>query len=73
MLERQFLAVNESHGRTLPTELFYNKKGLRLWKEITRCSEYCQTRNEIELLQHYGKEQAQFIQAGCMILDMGSG
>jgi uncharacterized SAM-dependent methyltransferase len=80
-LRKVFLLQDEHrHGqsqpqmkRTLPTELFYYEDGLRLWQEVCWLPDYHQTRDEISLLDEYGAVIAQYIPAGCTIVDMGSG
>lgn len=59
--------------KTLPTLLLYDEAGLRLFEKITYLDEYYLTNAEIEVLQTYADRIAARIQAGSLIVELGSG
>lgn len=59
--------------RTLPTLLLYDENGLRLFEDITYLDEYYLTNAEIEVLTLHAEHLAQEIQAGSLIIELGSG
>ncbi|KAM5434648.1 hypothetical protein MferCBS31731_006593 [Microsporum ferrugineum] len=73
LTEYQFLGFNGGNPRDLPTGLFYNTKGLNIWGDITRLPEYRQTQDEIDLLNLFKSQIADWVVDGCTIIDMGSG
>ncbi|EFR05451.1 DUF323 domain-containing protein [Nannizzia gypsea CBS 118893] len=73
LTEYQFLGSNDGNPRDLPTGLFYNTRGLQIWGDITRLPEYRQTQDEIDLLNLFKGQVADWIVEGCTIIDMGSG
>ncbi|OAL73297.1 hypothetical protein A7D00_3072 [Trichophyton violaceum] len=73
LTEYQFLGSNGGNPRDLPTGLFYNTRGLKIWKDITHLPEYRQTQDEINLLNSFKGQIADWIVEGCTIVDMGSG
>lgn len=73
LTEYQFLGFNGGNPRDLPTGLFYNTKGLKIWGDITRLPEYRQTQDEIDLLNLFKSQIADWVVDGCTIIDMGSG
>jgi hypothetical protein len=73
MLGRKLLKEDRPGQRLLPSALFSDDKGLRIWRELTRLPDYYQTRNEIHLLEQYGSDIAQHMAPGSVVLDLGSG
>lgn len=73
MTEQEFLQAHGNQPRSLPTGLFYNTSGLKLWGDITRLPEYRQTQDEIDLLEYNINEISKHIVDGSIVVDMGSG
>ena len=59
--------------RSLPSMIFYDEKGLRLFEEITYLDEYYLTNAEIEVLETHVSEIAKKIQQGSQVIELGSG
>ncbi|KAL2786247.1 hypothetical protein BJX66DRAFT_328694 [Aspergillus keveii] len=62
---------NESAA--LPDLLLWDELGLKYFEDVTYCSSYHLTREEIGLLQTYCREIAARIPAGSMLVELGSG
>ncbi|EMC94080.1 hypothetical protein BAUCODRAFT_36554 [Baudoinia panamericana UAMH 10762] len=62
-----------SGARSLPGLLLWNDEGLRLFEEVTYESEYYLTNAEIALLEGHAQEIAKDIEAGSILLELGSG
>ena len=64
-----------SAQRQLPTEILYDKEGLRLFDEITRMEskEYYLTSCEEDILLHQMDRLIPFIRDGCAIVELGCG
>lgn len=60
-------------GKTLPTMLLYDEKGLQLYEEITYLDEYYLTNTEIEILTEHASAMAQTIEPGTKLVELGSG
>ncbi|KAL7572732.1 hypothetical protein ACA910_009002 [Epithemia clementina (nom. ined.)] len=62
-------------GRRLPTEILYDKEGLRLFDEITRMEsqEYYLTACEEDILKNQMYRLIPFIPDGCAIVELGCG
>lgn len=71
--EKEFLHAYSYPPRTLPTGLFYNTKGLKLWADIIQLPEYRQSQDEMNLLDQNKQEIASYMKGGSLIVDMGSG
>ena len=67
------LRQKEDFERTLPTLLLYDEIGLKLFEEITYLDEYYPTNAEIEVLTLHASSIAKEIQAGSLIVELGSG
>ena len=59
--------------RRLPSYLFYDEEGSRLFEEITRLPEYYLTRTELEILGANGAEIAAFAGAPRSVVELGAG
>ncbi|KAF2121345.1 C-type lectin protein [Lophiotrema nucula] len=59
--------------KRLPTLLLYDEAGLRWFEKITYLDEYYLTNAEIEVLEKYADDIAQRIQAGSVVVELGSG
>lgn len=63
----------EGAGRSLPTTLLYDAKGLKLFEEITYLDEYYLTNAEIEVLEAHAKDIVERIPNNAQLLELGSG
>lgn len=60
--------------RSLPSKLFYDAVGSRLFERITRLPEYYLTRSELEILQqHADKLAAEAAARGMALIELGAG
>jgi L-histidine Nalpha-methyltransferase len=59
--------------KRLPCKLFYDAKGSRLFERITELPEYYPTRTEISILERHGREIADSIGPGAILVEFGSG
>jgi dimethylhistidine N-methyltransferase len=59
--------------KRLPCKLFYDAEGSRLFERITRLPEYYPTRTEVAILERYGREMAEQIGSGAVLVEFGSG
>jgi len=59
--------------KTLPSKLFYDEKGSKLYDEITQLEEYYPTRAEISIIKTKGKEIAAHLGSHCELVEFGSG
>jgi dimethylhistidine N-methyltransferase len=66
------IALSGSPKR-LPCKLFYDAEGSRLFERITRLPEYYPTRTEMEILERHGREMADQIGPGAVLVEFGSG
>lgn len=62
-----------STPKRLPCRLFYDTHGCRLFEHITRLPEYYLTRTEIQILRAHGREMAEKIGGGAVLVEFGSG
>ena len=58
--------------KTLPSKLFYDAEGVRLFDEITRLPEYYLTRTETKLLRQIAPEFARLAPAGSVLVEYGA-
>ena len=70
---RKGLQTSEGIGKSLPSMIFYDEKGLRLFEEITFLDEYYLTNAEIEVLKTNADSIAQRVQGGAQVVELGSG
>jgi dimethylhistidine N-methyltransferase len=69
-------AVMEGLGcspKRLPPKFFYDEQGSRLFDAITELPEYYPTRTEISLLRRHGREIAERLGSGLLLIELGSG
>jgi dimethylhistidine N-methyltransferase len=59
--------------RQIPPKYFYDQEGSRLFDAICQLPEYYPTRTEIGLLKRYGREMAQCVGEGSVLVEFGSG
>lgn len=59
--------------KKLPSKLFYDEKGSKLFEQITRLDEYYLTRAEKEILEDNIEEIADVIGSNVMLVELGSG
>ena len=62
-----------AEGKTLPTLLLYDERGLKLFEDITYLEEYYLTNTEIAVLERYADNIAEEIKPGSILLELGSG
>jgi len=62
-----------SSPKYIPSKFFYDKKGSLLFEEICTLPEYYPTRTETWILNQFGKEIAECIGKGALIIEFGSG
>ena len=62
-----------SMPKTLPSKLFYDEQGSRLFEEITRLPEYYLTRTEREILEEKSREIARALDPPLSIVELGAG
>ena len=70
---RDTLNPGKGQEKKLPTLLLYDEKGLTLFEDITYLDEYYLTNAEIEVLERYADQIVEQIQAGSMVVELGSG
>ena len=59
--------------KCLPSMIFYDEKGLRLFEAITYLDEYYPTNTEIAVLEEHADEIAENIRHGAQVVELGSG
>ncbi|MCU0656667.1 MAG: L-histidine N(alpha)-methyltransferase [Polyangiaceae bacterium] len=76
-LERDVLAGLQSSPRRLPSYLFYDEEGSRLYEQITELEEYYPTRTERSILERHADEivelVAQGTEARLQVIELGAG
>jgi dimethylhistidine N-methyltransferase len=68
--------VREGLSRTpkvLPSKLFYDEKGSKLFDEITRLPEYYPTRTEMKIMEDNISEIGKLLGEGTVLVEFGSG
>ncbi len=61
------------HRKILPSKLFYDERGSRLFDEICELEEYYPTRTEMQIMQDNIKEMGELLGEGTMLIELGSG
>lgn len=59
--------------RVIPARFLYDRRGSELFEAITRLPEYYLTRTEVALLRTHGREIAQLVGLGRVLVEFGSG
>jgi dimethylhistidine N-methyltransferase len=59
--------------KTLPTKLFYDEKGSRLFDKICELDEYYPTRTELKILDDNIEEITSYFGDDCVLVELGSG
>ncbi|RCH99832.1 hypothetical protein CU097_014817 [Rhizopus azygosporus] len=62
-----------ANQKSIPTYVLYDKKGLRLFDQITYLDEYYLTNAELDILQRKANELAARLENGSMIFELGAG
>ncbi len=62
-----------SEDKTLPSALFYDTVGARLFEEICKVPEYYPTRTELSILEHYAPTLADHMGSNAALIEYGSG
>jgi hypothetical protein len=75
ILDDLLLMLQPSDGqeKRMPTILLYDEAGLKLFEDVTYLDEYYLTNAEIEVLEKNADKLAERIQAGSMVIELGSG
>ncbi len=69
----EVLSGLRSRPRHLPCKYLYDERGSRLFDQICELDEYYPTRTELGLVRRYGREMADQIDRGVMLVEYGSG
>ena len=69
----EMLDPKDGKEKRMPTLLLYDEIGLKLFEEITYLDEYYLTNAEIEVLQKHAAGIVGQIQAGSLVVELGSG
>lgn len=72
-LVQEVLAELRREPRRLPSKLFYDHEGSRLFDAICEQPEYYLTRCELEILGRSGRSIARALGAGVILVELGSG
>lgn len=76
-MAEQFLAdVVEGLTRdpkSVPSKYFYDRRGSELFERICELDEYYLTRTELSILSRHGRDMADAIGPGCLLIEPGSG
>lgn len=72
-LQMAALSGLENESKTLPSALFYDATGARLFEEICKLPEYYPTRTESTILRQYAPALASHIGEDAALIDYGSG
>lgn len=67
------LKPGNGQEKRLPTLLLYDEEGLKLFEDITYLEEYYPTNSEIEVLNKHADDIARFVNAGSLLVELGSG
>jgi L-histidine Nalpha-methyltransferase len=59
--------------RQLPSKLFYDEKGSRLFDEICKLDEYYPTRTELKIMEGNIEEMSALLGEGTLLIELGSG
>jgi dimethylhistidine N-methyltransferase len=59
--------------KILPSKLFYDKKGSKLFDEITRLPEYYPTRTEMKIMEDNISQIGKLLGEGTVLVELGSG
>ncbi len=59
--------------KELPSKLFYDQRGSKLFDEITRLTEYYPTRTEMKIMQENISEIGELLGEGTVLVELGSG
>ncbi len=59
--------------RELPSKLFYDENGSKLFDEITRLPEYYPTRTEMQIMENNIEEIGSLLGEGTVLIELGSG
>lgn len=72
LLEEIFSGLSESPKR-LPSKLFYDEEGSKLFDQICKLEEYYPTRTELMLMKEKIEEISSVIEPGTLLIEFGSG
>src|SRR5699024_8370212 len=72
-MEEEVLSGLQRAQKRLPSKLFYDERGSRLFEQITQVDEYYLTRTEKKILQTNSSDIAEVIGPGAALIELGSG
>jgi dimethylhistidine N-methyltransferase len=59
--------------KVIPSKYLYDKRGSKLFEEITELDEYYPTATELGIMDQYAEEMAQHMEEQCCLIEFGSG
>lgn len=59
--------------KRIAPKYFYDRRGSQLFDAITELPEYYPTRTELDILETYGQQIAEFMGSNCVLMELGSG
>jgi len=71
--KREVLEGLSQSPKRIPSKLFYDERGSRLFEAITRLEEYYPTRTEISILREHLPEMAALIGPNALVIEFGTG
>jgi len=70
---REGLKDGTETGRSLPSMLLWDARGLQLFRAVTLLDEYYVARTEIDILERYAGDMAERVKAHSTLIELGSG
>lgn len=71
--KREVIEGLSQSPKRIPSKLFYDEEGSRLFEAITRLEEYYLTRTEISILREHLPEMAALIGPSALVIEFGTG
>ena len=71
--KREVIEGLSQSPKRIPSKLFYDERGSRLFEAITRVEEYYPTRTEISILREHLPEIASLIGPNALVIEFGTG
>jgi dimethylhistidine N-methyltransferase len=72
-IRSELLTSLQQEQKLINPKYFYDKRGSQLFERITRLPEYYPTRTEIEILSRHREAISECCEAGCIVIEPGSG
>jgi dimethylhistidine N-methyltransferase len=70
---KEVLAGLAKPQKQIPAKFFYDRRGCELFGAICELPEYYLTPTETAMMQQFAAEMAQFLGAGCLLIEYGNG